>query len=196
MPKAFFRAIASWVVSLLALTVPAATVYAVQQGLTFDGITPRSTKTDSNGAFVFRGGFQLGEYKLYSRKDEDGYPDQFNSFYADLKSETSKVDLTEDQRSATVTVTLGEKAGVLVGRVIDADTGADLKAKLIFVDENGNGHSVFADGRYRAVLSPNKDVTLMVLVRPSASSTPQRPIAPLRLEPRQEIYMDIPVNNQ
>jgi hypothetical protein len=32
--------------------VSAATVYAVPQDITFDGVTPRSTKTDRNGTFA------------------------------------------------------------------------------------------------------------------------------------------------
>jgi hypothetical protein len=106
--------------------VSAATVYAVPQGISFDSITPRSTKADRNGAFDFGGGFQLGAYKLYSRKDADACPDRSDNFYADSKVEPPKVDLTEDHPSATTTVILGERAGVLVGRVVDADTGAAL----------------------------------------------------------------------
>jgi hypothetical protein len=175
--------------------VVGATVSAVPQFLTFDGITPRSVKTDRNGEFVFRRGLQLGAYKLYSRKDEDGYPDPLKPFYADAKSEAVKVDLTEDHRSATVTVALGEKAGVIAGQVIDADSGAAAKAFLVFMDEDGNRHEVLADGHYRAFLPPGKDVTLMVtaMTQPYRS---QRPIAPLHLEPGQEIYIDIPVSKQ
>jgi hypothetical protein len=108
--------------------VSAATVYAVPQDMTFEGLAPRSVKTGRNGEFDFRGGFQLGAYKIYSRKDADAYPDRSDSFYADSKAEAPKVDLTEDHPSATITVTLGEKAGVLEGRVVDTDTGAGLKA--------------------------------------------------------------------
>ncbi len=174
--------------------VPAATVYAVPQD-TFDGITPRSIKTDGNGEFDFRGGFQLGAYKVYSRKDGDAYPDRSDGFYADSRAEAPRVDLTEDHPSATVTVTLGEKAGLLVGRVIDADTGAALKAKLVFMDEDGNDHSVFVNGKYRALLPAGKDVTLMVIVM-SPDYRSQLPVAPLRLEPGQEMDMDIPLSKQ
>jgi Carboxypeptidase regulatory-like domain len=175
--------------------VSAASVYAVAQDNAFDGITPRSVKTDANGEFDFRGGFRLGAYKLYSRKDVDAYPDRSDSFYADSKTAAPKVDLTEDSSSATVNVTLGEKAGVLAGRVIDADTGAALKAKLVFLDEDGNDHSVFVDGKYRALLPAGKDVTLIVMVM-SPDYRSQVPSAPLRLEPGQEMLMDIPLSKQ
>ncbi len=164
--------------------VSAATVYAVPQDVTFDGITPRSIETDRNGGFDFRRGFQLGSYKLYSRKDADTYPDR-----------SAHVDLTEDDPSATVTLLLGEKAGVLVGKDIDVDTGAAVKAKLVFMDEDGNDHSVLVNGKYRALLPQGKDVTLMVMVM-SPDYHPQSPVAPLRLEPGQEMHMDIPVSKQ
>jgi len=108
----------------------------------------RSLKTDASGEFDFHRGLQLGTYKVYARKDADAYPDRSLSFYADPKVEITKVDLTDDDRSATVEVTLGEKAGVLVGRVIDADSGVALRAKLAFIDEDGNADSVFANGKY------------------------------------------------
>jgi hypothetical protein len=174
--------------------VAGATVYAVPQFLTFDNITPRSVKTDDNGRFDFRGGFELGTYKLYARKDKDGYLDPFDRFYADSKAETPKVDLTEDHRSATVTWKLGEKAGVVAGRVLDAVSGAPTKAYLAFMDSEGNGHHVVVrdDGQYRALVPPGKDLTLMVRAV-SPPSGFQRPLATLRLEPGQEIYMDISV---
>jgi len=137
----------------------------------------------------------LGEYKLYSRKDADAYPDRSDIFYADSKAEVPKVDLTEDHPSATVRVTLGEKAGVLGGRVIDADTGAAVKAKLVFMDEDGNDHSVLVKGKYRALLPPGKNVTLMVMVL-SPDYRSQSPAAPLRLEPGQAMHLDIPVFRQ
>jgi hypothetical protein len=110
-------------------------------------------------------------------------------------AEAPKVDLSEDHSSATVTVSLGEKAGVLTGQVIDADTGAALRAKLVFMDEDGNDHSVFVNGKYRALLPPGKDVTLMVMIMSPDYHSPS-PVPPLRLEPGQEMHMDIPVSKQ
>jgi hypothetical protein len=170
--------------------VSAATVYAVPQDISFDSIAPRSTKTDRNGAFDFGGGFQLRAYKLYSRKDADAYPDRSDNFYADPKVEPPKVDLTEDHPSATIPMILGEKAGVLVGRVVDADTGAALNAKLVFMDEDGNNHSVLVNGKYRALLPAGKDVTPMVMVM-SPDYGSQSPVPPLRLAPGHEMHMDI-----
>ena len=175
--------------------VTAATVYLVPEAISFEELSPRSAKTDSNGEFDFHGVFQLGTYKLYSRKNADGYPDSSDSFYADPKAEVPKAELTEDHPSVTVTVKLGEKAGVLAGRVIDADTGATLKAKLVFMDEDGHDHSVFVNGKYRALLPAEKDVTLMVIVM-SPDYHAQLPTAALRLDAGQEMQMDIPLAKQ
>ena len=95
----------------------------------------------------------------------------------------------------STTVILGEKAGVLVGRVVDADTGAALNAKLVFMDEDGNNHSVLVNGKYRALLPAGKDVTLMVMVTSSDYGS-QSPVPPLRLAPGQEMYMDIPLSKR
>jgi hypothetical protein len=176
--------------------VVSATVYAVPQFLAFGGVKPRSVKTDRNGEFDFRGGFRLGAYKLYSQKDEDGYPDPFKSFDADSKFEVPKVVLTKRHNSATVKVTLGKKDGVVSGQIIDAESGAATKALLVFIDEDGNRREILADGSFRVSLPPGKDLILMVTAMSPQSST-RRPFdTPVRLEPGQEIYMDIPVSKQ
>ena len=175
--------------------VSGATVYAVPQNISFDNITPRSTTTNSDGEFNFRGGFELGTYKLYSRKEAEGYPDSSDSFYANSKLEPPKVELTEDHPSTTVTVALGEKAAVLTGHVLDADTGVPLKAKLVFMDEDGNSHSVMVTGKYRTLIPAEKDVTLMVMVMSEEYSS-QTPVPALRLSSGQEMDMDIPLSKR
>ena len=65
--------------------VSAATVYAVPQDPTFDGIIPRSAKTDENGDFDFRGGLALGGYKLYSRKIKRPIPIHLTYFMRTLR---------------------------------------------------------------------------------------------------------------
>lgn len=173
--------------------VSKATVFAISQDVSLDNISPRSTTANEAGEFDFHGGFPLGTYRLYSKKDAEGYPDRSDSFYAEPKFEAKKVELTEDHPSATATVDLGEKGGVLSGRVIDAVTGAPLKAKLIFLDEDGNSHSVFVAGKYRTLLPAGKDVTLMVKVTsPDYDST--IPMPAFRLSSGQQMELDIPVS--
>lgn len=174
------------------IPVSTATVYALPQGLTFNDVTPRSVKADRNGVFDFHGKLPLGAYKLYA--ENEAYPDPLDGFYADANNEAVKVALTETRPSAGVTVRLGEKAGVVSGRVIDGATGKDLKALLALVDGEGNGRTVSVDGSYRILVPPGKDVTLMVTVLGTASHRSQIPVAPLRLEPGQFISMDLPVS--
>ena len=179
--------------------LPGVTVYAVPQFAALDGITPRSAKTDGNGDFELRGGLALGAYRLYSRKDKDAYPDPFDVFYADSQAEAQKVDLTEDSPSATATVKLG-KAGAIEGRVLDVDSGnAVTAARIMFLDKDGNGHAVYSasgDGKYRALLPPGKDLIVMVRVTGLPSDHMQFPVAPLRLEAGDEIYLDLLVSKQ
>ena len=175
--------------------VPKATVYAIPQEASLDSASPRSTATNEAGEFDFHGGLALGTYKLYSTKDAEGYPDRSDSFYAQPKFEGKKVELTEDHPSSTATVDLGEKAAVLTGHVIDATTGAPLKAKLVFLDEDGNSHSVFVTGKYRTLLPAGKDVTLMVIVT-SSDYDPQAPVPALRLSSGQEMDLDIPLSKR
>lgn len=177
------------------IPVAGATVYAVPQGLSFNDISPRAVKTDSDGRFDFRGGFQLETYKLYSRKEADAYPDPIDRFYADSKDKAPEVELAASHPSATITVKLVEKAGVLTGRIIDADTGAPASADLAFLDENGNGLHIRANGTFRALLPAGKTVTLLVETV-SGPYLAQRPVAPFRLEPGQYVSMDIPVSRQ
>jgi hypothetical protein len=174
--------------------VSTVTVYAVPQGLMLDDAIPRSVKTDRDGVFDFRGGLQFGAYKLYSRKDVDGYPDPFDSFYADAEAAPTAVDLMPEHPSSTVNLKLGRQAAVVSGKIIDANSGALLKASLGVVDAQGHGHSVTVNGDYRIIVPSEKDVTLMVtLLEPTGRSL--TPVAPLRLEPGQRVYMDIPISS-
>ncbi len=175
--------------------VSGATVEAVPQALGFDAITPRSVKTDKYGRFDFRSGFAFGAYKLYSYKLADSYPDPSDKFYADTLQEVPTVKLADDKPTAVITLTLGEKAGVVIGKVIDAKTGAPLKAKLVFMDKDGNNHFVLTDGKYRALLPAEKDLTMMVMVM-SPDYPPQSRTDPIRLEQGQEMRLDIRLSKE
>jgi hypothetical protein len=173
--------------------ISGATVSAVRQETGFTDVVPiRSVKSDSDGAFDLRR-LPLGAYKLYSRKDEDSYPDPRDKFYAVDKSDTPEVELTATHSSATAALKFGPPAAVLAGRIIDANTGSAIKAELAFLDAQGNGHSVPVDGDYRILLPPGKDITLMVTAMGSRANRAQVPVAPLKLEPGQHVYMDLAV---
>lgn len=176
--------------------ISGATVYAVQQGLVLTDATPRSVKTDRNGAFDFRGGFPFGTYKLYSRKDEAAYPNPLDRFYANPKAQVPQVALTADHPNATVTVKLGTQAGIISGRILDAEDSTPIKAYLGFVDSDGQGHSVYVDGSYRILVPPGRQITLMVTVPGTNHARSQVPVAPLQLEPGQYVSLDLAVSRQ
>jgi hypothetical protein len=169
-----------------------ATVYAVPQGLTLDDVTPYSVKTDSTGAFDFHGGLEFRLYKLYSRKDADGYLNPLDAFYADGEYRPVEVTLSREHPSAAVLVKLGNQAAVISGKIIDAKSGAPLKAYLGLLDEEGNGHSVVVDGDYSVVVPSERNVTLMVTVLGTRRSLV--PVSHFRLEPGQRVFMDIPIS--
>lgn len=181
------------VIDATGAAISGATVYAVPQ-TGFNDAIPRSVKSDFDGAFDFRGGFALGNYKLYSQKEEDSYPDPFDNFYADAKAETPEVELTAAHPSAKATVKLGQQAAVVAGRIVDAKTGDAIRAYLAFMDGEGNGHSISVDGDYRILVPPGKEITLMVSAIGTRTERAQIPVAPLRLEPGQYVYMDISVS--
>jgi hypothetical protein len=173
--------------------VAGATVYVVRQDISFNDLSPRSVKSDKKGEFDFHGRLALGSYKVYSRKEQADYPDRSDVFYADSLIDTPKVDLTGENPFAAVTVTMGEKAGVLHGRIIDADTGADTKAKLVFTDADGNEHSVIADGKYRALLPADKDISVMLMPM-SGREYRTETIPSIRLDSGQEKNLNLPVH--
>ena len=171
--------------------VASATVYVIPQGLTLEDITPRSVKTDSQGRFDFRGGLEFRSYKLYSRKDSEGYLNPLDAFYADAENQPTEVALSQEHPFSDVKVKLGRQAAVISGKVFDANSGTPLKAYVGLMDQEGNGHSVVVDGDYNLVVPAEKNVTL--IVRVLGTRRPLVPVSSLRLEPGQLIYMDIPV---
>ncbi|SRR5579871_567532 len=175
--------------------VPGATVYVVPQEISFENIAPRSTTANATGGFDFHGGFVLGTYKVYAKKESDGYPDPSDDFYADPKREPLTVELTKEHPSSTTTVAMLDRAAVLAGSVVDADSHVPLKAKIVFMDQDGNNHSVMITGKYRTLVPPGKDLTLMVIVM-SPDYGSQAPVPTLRLASGQEMDMDIPLSKR
>jgi hypothetical protein len=167
-------------------------VFVVPKVLTLEGAMPRSAKTGEDGKFVFGGHFSPGTYTLYSCKEQEGYPDPTDRFYADSRTET-EIHLVADKPSATVKVRLGQKAGILEGRVIDVNTGAAILARLVFYDQNGNQHFLMAKGKYRALLPPGKDIGLMVS---SPKHESRVAVARLQLESGQQVHLDIPLSKE
>lgn len=166
-------------------------MYAVPQGLVLDDVTPRSVKTDRSGRFDFRGGFELGSYKLYSRKDTDGSLNPQDALYSDEDSAV-EVTLSPKHPSSTVTVKLAKQVAVISGKVFDVESGAPLKAYVRLMDEEGNGRAVVVDGNYNLVVPSEKNVDLMVTL--NGTRRPIIPVSSLWLTPGQRVFMDMPIS--
>lgn len=103
--------------------VNAATAYATPLGRPLAAIIPHD-KTNEAGHFAIRiPASWFGRFAVTAKKEDEDYP-EMNQFYSNGKFQT--VTLTLRDPHATVTIRLGPKAGVLLGAVIDAVTGAAL----------------------------------------------------------------------
>jgi len=97
-----------------------ATVYSQPMDRGMAGIVPHA-KTDEAGHFAILH-LWLGKFAVGAEKVDEDYPNMTMQFYSDGKFET--VILTSAHSAATVSIRLGPKAGILIGTVADAVTGA------------------------------------------------------------------------
>lgn len=153
--------------------------------------------TDERGYFAIRH-LWLGKFAVTTKKEDEGYPDTSSAFYGDGKFEA--VTLMPDHPSATVTIRLGPKAGILRGTVSDAVTGAPLNPCVDFrwVSEpnyflTGTG---LVNAKYRVLVPSDKDVTMKVWHEgyrpwyyPGTVDKSQR--TSVRLKPGEEQTLDI-----
>ena len=109
--------------------VAAAIVKATYSG-SFDGIVPKA-KTDTSGRFVIEH-LPSGAYFVTASKEEDDYPDESNAFYTGLNGCPETVVLDANHRQQSVTVHLGRKAGAIVGKVADAESGEPVEPCVEF----------------------------------------------------------------
>lgn len=130
-PTPFDARISGTVVDADGKPIAEATVTAVQQSLlSITDAYPVQVQTDSHGRFDFGRKLKHGVYDIYARKEKDGYPDRSSPFYrlADFQPQT--VQLFGAQPEEKIEVQLGDRAGVLTGRVTDGDTGEPLDASV------------------------------------------------------------------
>jgi len=97
-----------------------ATVYSHPMDRAMAAIVPHA-KTDEAGHFAILH-LWLGKFAVGAEKVDEDYPNMTMQFYSDGKFET--VILTSAHSAATVSIRLGPKAGILIGTVADAVTGA------------------------------------------------------------------------
>lgn len=84
------------------------------------GIAP-SAKTDNQGRFLLSG-VPVGRNGVFAQKPEAGYPDTTAAIYGDDSVSTPKAVVAAGKTTNDVIVRLGEKAGMIRGEIIDADS--------------------------------------------------------------------------
>ncbi len=86
-------------------------------------IHARFAEADQNGHFRIDH-LSWGTYRLFGQKEEDGYPYTGASFWDN--GTLSQCILTPESTTATTIVSIGPKAGIITGTILDATTGAPI----------------------------------------------------------------------
>ena len=175
--------------------VPDATVYVSEEASSLIDVVRIQARTGAAGQFDFGEKLKRGVYEIYARKDKDGYPDPASDFYQPLNFSPQRVQLFGDHPAKEVTITLENKAAILTGIVIDAETGQPLKADVGLINvQTSGGHSVVVDnGKFRELVPANTDIYILVeeVGRDHASWSPFT--TKLSLQPEEIRYVEIPL---
>jgi hypothetical protein len=130
----------------------------------WDRIVP-SAFTDKSGHFVIRG-LGWGEWYVTPSKEEDGYPDESNAFYAGPSFAPVIVALDAEHSRADVTVHLGRKAGTIYGTIADADSDEPIEPCAQLQWKNAPSISWFGYGllksKFRLLVPADTEITLEV----------------------------------
>jgi hypothetical protein len=180
-----------------------ATVSALPTDRWMAGKVP-AADTDELGHFHIKRVW-LGKFAVTARKEDEGYPDTGSSFYSDGK--VDRTTLTSFLQAATVTVLLGPKAGILVGTISDAVSGAPLNPCVDFRRASDPNNFMSGTGlvnaKYRVLVPSDRDVMMKIWYEghlpwyyPGESN--KSAAKSLRLQPGQEKVLHIrlqPGNN-
>jgi hypothetical protein len=177
--------------------VMGATVYATPIGRPIGAIIPHA-ETDETGYFVIHiYPSWFGRFAVTAKKEDENFPDM-NQFYSDGKFAT--VTLTPRHRAETVIIRLGPKAGVLVGTVADAVTGAPLNpcVELRRAKEPNNflAGTGLVNANYHVLVPSNTDVLMKIWYRGHKpwfypGTTDKAQSRPINLKPGEEAKLDI-----
>jgi hypothetical protein len=129
------------------------------------GLAAKVPSADTNELGHFQiNPLRLGRYQVTAKKEDEGYPDTSSAFYGDGKIDPTT--LTFARPSATVTVMLGPKAGILVGTVADAVTGAPLDPCVDFHRASDPNNFLSGGGlvnaKYRVLVPSDRDVIMKI----------------------------------
>jgi hypothetical protein len=161
------------------------------------GSLVRYVETDSNGQFVIDQ-LRWGKYRVFAKKEDAGYPDLQWSFYSNDVFPT--VVVASSTPTVKLRIHLGPKAGILVGSVTDAITGAPVNPgfKLSLAGDRAKWISTSMPSGYRVFLPPSTDVLLEVSAQGyetwyygGLADLSRR--KPLNLESGSQMTLDIPL---
>jgi hypothetical protein len=106
----------------------------------------------------------LGKFAVTAKKENEGYPDTNTGFYSDSK--IAPITLSLSHPSATNTILLGPKAGILLGTVADAVTGAPLDPCVDFhrMSDPNNflSGTRLVNAKYRVLVPSDRDVIMKI----------------------------------
>jgi hypothetical protein len=115
--------------------------------------------SNDDGEFVIREQ-DAGRFKLMYEKMSDGYVPQRWSFYRHPSIVIPEVTVDDENRSASASVRLGPKSGVVTGKAIDASTNLPLEDIQVTLCRSAEPSNCFRDtvksvtGRFRILASP------------------------------------------
>ena len=114
-----------------------------------------SGDTDELGRFQISR-LWLGEFAVTAKKEDEGYPDTNSGFYSDHK--IAPITLSLSHPSASETILLGPKAGILMGTVADAVSGAPVDPCVDFHRASDANNFLSGTGlvnaQYRVLVPP------------------------------------------
>jgi len=122
-----------------------------------------SADTDELGHFHINH-LWLGKFAVTAKKEDEGYPNTSIGFYSDRKIPPTILSLAHP--SATDTILLGPKAGILVGTVADAITGAPLDPCVDFQRASDPNNFLSGTGlvsaKYRVLVPSDRDMIMKI----------------------------------
>jgi hypothetical protein len=176
--------------------VKGATVYAAPLGRPMIAITPHAVSDETGYYAIHISRSWFGKFAVAAKKEDEDFPDMSNQFYSDGNFQT--VTLSANHTAETVTIRLGPKAGVLVGTVRDAITGAVLYPCIELRRPNGNflSGSGLVKANFRILIPSETNVTVKMWLDgyrpwyyPWTSEKSQ--VAPLHLRPDERKILKI-----
>jgi len=177
--------------------IPHAIVYATEDAASLADAYRVQTTSDAAGRFDFGSKLKHGLYELYARKDKDGYPDPSAPFYRALDFTPAIVQLFGEHPETVVALKLGDKAGVLTARIVDAETGQPVSAGVVLINLQADARrDEIANGRFTELLPANTDIDVLVERMGANHDGWSRFETKLNLQPGEQKDLEIRLNRR